>query len=103
MEYSIYLYSAIAGCTLVVVQVVLQIFGFFGETEFGGDHDMDVGDSADSHDFHDHGAVLPETRYCAHYVECSREHVPKEAGKMRAEVKSYKIADGDVMHFFFGK
>ena len=55
MEYSIYLYSAIAGCTLVVVQVVLQIFGFFGDTEFGGDHDMDVGDAGDSHDVHGHG------------------------------------------------
>ncbi len=53
MEYSIYLYSAIAGCTLVVIQVVLQIFGFFGDTEFGGDHE--IGDAGDSHDIHDHG------------------------------------------------
>jgi membrane protein implicated in regulation of membrane protease activity len=35
---------------------VLQIFGFFGDTEFGGDHDMDVGDAGDSHDAHGHGA-----------------------------------------------
>jgi membrane protein implicated in regulation of membrane protease activity len=42
VEYKVYLYSAIVGCTLVVIQVVLQIIGF------GGDADIDHAD-ADLH------------------------------------------------------
>lgn len=45
MEYDIYKYSAIVGCTLVGLQVVLQIIGL------GGDADADAAD-ADAHAGH---------------------------------------------------
>ena len=50
---------------------------------------------------HDHGSVLPETVYCAHYVECGREHVAKEAGKLCAEYKACKVAAGAFLYFLF--
>jgi len=52
VEEKIYLYSAIAGCTLVLLQVVLQVFGLFdadadvdgGHGDVGADHDVHDGD-----------------------------------------------------------
>lgn len=44
MEYAIYKYCAIIGCTLVGIQVILQLLGL------GGDHDADV--HADTHVHH---------------------------------------------------
>ena len=35
------------------------------------------------------------------YVEFGNEAKVKEAGKMRAEGKNYKVKDGDVVHFLF--
>jgi len=50
VEYAIYKYSAIVGCTLVVLQVGLQVFGLAGHTDIDGDHgDIDHGFD------HDHG------------------------------------------------
>jgi membrane protein implicated in regulation of membrane protease activity len=43
MEHTIYLICAIVGCTIVVLQIVLQAFGLFGEAEVdAGDMDVDV-------------------------------------------------------------
>ena len=56
VEETIYLYSAVAGSTLVVLQIILQVFGFFGGGDFEGHSDMDLGDVADSHDTHLDGA-----------------------------------------------
>jgi len=45
VEQTIYLYSAVAGCTLVLIQVVLQLFGLFGDTDMDGhDAHVDTGD-----------------------------------------------------------
>lgn len=35
------------------------------------------------------------------YIECNGESGAKEAGKWRQEGKTYKVADGDVIHFLF--
>jgi hypothetical protein len=43
VEYAIYKYCAIIGCTLVGIQVVLQLFGL------GGDHDFDHAEHGDLH------------------------------------------------------
>ncbi|MEN8149633.1 MAG: NfeD family protein [Planctomycetota bacterium] len=53
-EYTVYLICAVAGCSLVVLQLVLQLFGFLGDVDMdSGDHDMDfdtdAGDGADGH------------------------------------------------------
>jgi hypothetical protein len=57
VEYEIYKYCAIIGCTLVGLQVVLQAFGILGETEIGDhgadvdvDVDHDIGGDAGHHD-----------------------------------------------------
>ena len=47
MEHKIYLISAIAGCGLVLLQVILQVFGLFGDMDV--DHDGDVHMDADGH------------------------------------------------------
>lgn len=52
MEHNIYLYSAVVGCSLVVIQVVLQIFGFIGDADLDSGHDGGIGDAGDSHDTH---------------------------------------------------
>ena len=47
------------------------------------------------------GFIRAETIAFDDYVACSGEAGAKEAGKMRAEGKSYVVQDGDVMHFLF--
>jgi len=56
VEYAIYKYCAIIGCTLVGLQVVLQALGVFGETDVdhAGHVEVDGG-----HDF-DHSEAHPE-------------------------------------------
>jgi membrane protein implicated in regulation of membrane protease activity len=55
LEHSIYLYSAIIGCTLVGIQVILQVFGLFDDvdTDVDGHVEVDVSDThldaADAH------------------------------------------------------
>lgn len=38
---TIYWVCAVVGCTLVALQVVLQVFGLFGDVDVDADHDMD--------------------------------------------------------------
>ena len=47
------------------------------------------------------GFIRAETIGYDDYVELGGEQPSKEAGKMRAEGKSYTVKDGDVMHFLF--
>jgi len=47
------------------------------------------------------GFIRSETIAYADYVACGGEQGAKEAGKMRAEGKTYRVADGDVVHFLF--
>jgi hypothetical protein len=49
MEYSIYLITAIVGCTLLGIQIVMLLIGL------QGDHDVDAADADVSHDM-DHAA-----------------------------------------------
>jgi len=54
VEYAIYKYCAIIGCTLVGIQVILQLLGL------GGDHDADVHADADVDHGHLHGEAGTE-------------------------------------------
>ena len=47
------------------------------------------------------GFIRAETIAYADFVALKGEQGAKEAGKMRAEGKSYVVKDGDVMHFLF--
>ncbi len=47
------------------------------------------------------GFIRAETIAYENYVACGGEQGAKEAGKMRAEGKSYMVQDGDVLHFLF--
>ena len=47
------------------------------------------------------GFIRAETIAYDDYVELGGEGPAKEAGKMRAEGKSYMVKDGDVLHFLF--
>ena len=47
------------------------------------------------------GFIRAETIAYDDYVKLKGESGAKEAGKMRAEGKSYVVKDGDVMHFLF--
>ena len=47
------------------------------------------------------GFIRAETIAYDDYVTLGGELPSKEAGKMRAEGKSYVVQDGDVMHFLF--
>ena len=47
------------------------------------------------------GFIRAETIAYDDYVSLGGEQPAKEAGKMRAEGKSYIVQDGDVMHFLF--
>ena len=47
------------------------------------------------------GFIRAETIGFDDYVSLGGEQPAKEAGKMRAEGKSYEVADGDVLHFLF--
>ncbi len=49
------------------------------------------------------GFIRAETISYEDYVKYNGEQGAKEAGKMRAEGKTYKVADGDVLHFLFSK
>jgi membrane protein implicated in regulation of membrane protease activity len=53
MEHTVYLVCAIAGCTIVGLQVILQVFGIMGDLDVdAGDTDLDVdvdGDGVDGH------------------------------------------------------
>ena len=47
------------------------------------------------------GFIRAETIAYEDYVALSGEQGAKEAGKMRAEGKTYVVKDGDVLHFLF--
>ncbi|SNS82441.1 redox-regulated ATPase YchF [Antarctobacter heliothermus] len=47
------------------------------------------------------GFIRAETIAFSDYVTCNGETGAKDAGKMRAEGKSYVVKDGDVLHFLF--
>ncbi|MEC3861003.1 redox-regulated ATPase YchF [Mesobacterium sp. TK19101] len=47
------------------------------------------------------GFIRAETIAFDDYIACKGEAGAKEAGKMRAEGKSYVVQDGDVLHFLF--
>ncbi|MEL6477096.1 MAG: redox-regulated ATPase YchF [Pseudomonadota bacterium] len=47
------------------------------------------------------GFIRAETIAYDDYVALGGEAPSKEAGKMRAEGKAYRVADGDVLHFLF--
>ena len=47
------------------------------------------------------GFIRAETIAYDDYVAAKGEQGAKEAGKMRAEGKSYVVKDGDVLHFLF--
>ncbi|WP_288939252.1 redox-regulated ATPase YchF [uncultured Roseovarius sp.] len=47
------------------------------------------------------GFIRAETIAFDDFVDCKGEQGAKEAGKMRAEGKSYVVKDGDVLHFLF--
>jgi GTP-binding protein YchF len=47
------------------------------------------------------GFIRAETIAYDDYVACDGEQGAKDAGKMRAEGKTYVVQDGDVMHFLF--
>ncbi len=47
------------------------------------------------------GFIRAETIAYDDYVSLGGEQAAKEAGKMRAEGKTYLVKDGDVMHFLF--
>jgi len=46
--------------------------------------------------------IRAETISCADYVACGGEQGAKDAGRMRAEGKSYVVQDGDVLHVLHG-
>lgn len=51
MEHDVYFWCALVGCTLLVIQIVLQVIGLGGESDLdhaGGDADFHV-DGADAH------------------------------------------------------
>jgi GTP-binding protein YchF len=47
------------------------------------------------------GFIRAETIPYDVFVECNGEQGAKEAGRMRVEGKTYRVADGDVLHFLF--
>ncbi len=47
------------------------------------------------------GFIRSETIAYDDYIMCNGEQGAKEKGKMRAEGKSYEVAEGDVLHFLF--
>ncbi len=47
------------------------------------------------------GFIRAETIAYDDFIACNGEQGAKEAGKMRAEGKSYVVKDGDVLHFLF--
>ena len=47
------------------------------------------------------GFIRAETIAYDDFIACGGEQGAKEAGRMRAEGKTYVVADGDVMHFLF--
>ncbi|MGR3375662.1 redox-regulated ATPase YchF [Salipiger abyssi] len=47
------------------------------------------------------GFIRAETIAFDDFVACGGEQGAKEAGKMRAEGKTYTVKDGDVLHFLF--
>ena len=47
------------------------------------------------------GFIRAETISFDELAECGGEHGAREAGKMRSEGRSYRVADGDVLRFLF--
>jgi hypothetical protein len=47
------------------------------------------------------GFIRAETIAYEDYVTLGGEQPAREAGRMRAEGKTYRVADGDVLHFLF--
>jgi ribosome-binding ATPase YchF (GTP1/OBG family) len=47
------------------------------------------------------GFIRAETIAYDDYITCQGEAGARDAGKLRAEGKSYIVKDGDVMHFLF--
>jgi hypothetical protein len=59
MEHTIYLVCAIAGCTLVGLQVLLQVLGIFGDLDAdAGDADVDVDTDVDHDGVDGHGNLF---------------------------------------------
>ena len=52
MEHGVYFWTALVGCTLLVIQVILQVVGLGGEADadVGADTDMDLHTDAEVHD-----------------------------------------------------
>ncbi len=67
MEHSVYFYSAIAGCTLVGLQVIMQVFGLFDDVDLadGVDADVDVGADHDGHSSSAFFGILTFKAVCA--------------------------------------
>ncbi len=49
----------------------------------------------------ENGFIRAETIAFADYIALKVEAGPREAGKLRAEGKTYVVKDGDVMNFLF--
>ncbi|GMG83431.1 redox-regulated ATPase YchF [Paralimibaculum aggregatum] len=47
------------------------------------------------------GFIRAETVAFDDFIACNGEAGARDAGKLRAEGKSYRVADGDVLHFLF--
>jgi GTP-binding protein YchF len=47
------------------------------------------------------GFIRSETIAYTDFVACNGEQGAKDAGKMRSEGKTYRVKDGDVLHFLF--
>ena len=47
------------------------------------------------------GFIRAETVAYGDFVACNGEAGARDAGKLRAEGKAYRVADGDVLHFLF--
>ena len=47
------------------------------------------------------GFIRSETIAYADFIACGGEQGAKDAGKMRSEGKTYRVKDGDVLHFLF--
>ena len=58
MEHSIYLYSAIVGCTFVGLQVILQVFGLFDDVDAADGMDADVDIDVDAEHGHSSSAFF---------------------------------------------
>ena len=52
MEHSIYLVTAVIGCTLLAIQIILQLIGVIGDGDIDSHGDVDIDTDVDT-DIHD--------------------------------------------------